>query len=186
MTRDYKQLTEYAKTFAGLTPEHETLLKEIAPQITPRLKDITEDFYTQLLGIPAANAFLEGRVDSLKATHTKWLEGLFNSDLGSGYTEQMYNVGSVHVKVNLPVEFMSGGMTLINNQLIALIVEQFGDDPARCQKILTAISAVTGFSLITMQQSYQEATLAEELEKFLKISGMSRALFKNLADAYKA
>jgi hypothetical protein len=28
--------------------------------------------------------------------------------------------------------------------------------------------------------------LAEELEKFLKISGMSRALFKNLAEAYKS
>ncbi|WP_031434002.1 protoglobin domain-containing protein [Methylomarinum vadi] len=186
MAHDYNQLTQYAKMFTGLTPELEALLKEIGPQITPRLKDVTEEFYNQLLDVPEANKFLEGRVDALKATHVKWMEGLFTSDLGPGYTEQMYNVGSVHVKVNLPVEFMSGGMTLINNRLIALIIELFGDDPERCRQILTAISAVTGFSLITMQQSYQEATLAEELEKFLKISGMSRALFKNLADAYKA
>ncbi|MDD2740304.1 MAG: protoglobin domain-containing protein [Methylomonas lenta] len=185
MAHDYNRLTQYAKMFTGLTPEHETILKEIGPQITPRLKAVTEEFYEQLLNVPEAKTFLEGRVEALKMTHIKWLEGLFNNELGPAYTEQMYNVGSVHVKVNLPVEFMSGGMTLINNRLIALVVELFGNDPARCQQILTAISAVTGFSLITMQQSYQEATLAEELEKFLKISGMSRALFKNLADAYK-
>lgn len=185
MAHDYDKLTQYAKRFTGLTPEHEALLKEIGPQITPRLKGITEEFYTQLLAVPEAKTFLAGRVDALKNTHTQWLEGLFNNDLGADYTEQMYHVGSVHVKVNLPVEFMSGGMTLINNQLIALVVELFGSDSARCQHILTAVSAVTGFSLITMQQSYQEATLAEELEKFLKISGMSRTLFKNLADAYK-
>lgn len=35
-----------------------------------------------------------------------------------------------------------------------------------------------------MQQSYQESSIAEELEKFLKISGMSRTLFTNLAKAY--
>ena len=186
MAHDFNQLTEYAKQLTGLTPENETLLKEIGPQIVPRLKEITDEFYDQLLQVPAAKTFLEGRVDKLKATHVKWLEGLFYNDLGIAYTEQMFNVGSVHVKVNLPVEFMSGGMTLINNRLIAMVFELFGDDIERCQKAQSAINAVTGFSLITMQQSYQEATLAEELEKFLKISGMSRALFKNLADAYKS
>ncbi len=31
-----------------------------------------------------------------------------------------------------------------------------------------------------------EASLAEELEKFLAITGMSRPLFNNLAEAYKS
>ena len=185
MAQDFNQLAQYAKMFSGLTPEYETLLQEVGPQITPHLNDITEDFYSHLLSIPEAQSYLEGRVESLKATHTKWLEGLFAGNLDAGYTKQMFNIGNVHVKVNLPVEFMSGGMTLINNRLIALVVNLFGGDPTHCTKVLTALSAVTGFSLITMQQSYQEASLAEELEKFLKISGMSRALFKNLADAYK-
>jgi hypothetical protein len=57
-------------------------------------------------------------------------------------------------------------------------------DTDKCAKILSAINSATGFSLLTMQQSYQEASIAEELEKFLKISGMSRVLFSNLAKAY--
>jgi len=36
-----------------------------------------------------------------------------------------------------------------------------------------------------MQESYQAGSLAQELEKFLSISGMSRTLFDNLAKAYK-
>ena len=70
MAQDFIKLTQYAKMFAGLTPEYETLLQEVGPQITPHLKEITEDFYRHLLSIPEAQAYLEGRVESLKATHT--------------------------------------------------------------------------------------------------------------------
>jgi len=185
MSHNFDQLTQYAKSFTGLTEEHEALLKEISPLLIPYLSEVTKSFYEQLSLIPETQPFLEGRVDSLRAMHTQWLEGLFTTDFDSTYTAGMYKVGDVHVKVHLPVEFMSGGMTLINGQLIPLVSNNFKDDPEKCTKILSAISAATGFSLLIMQQSYQEASLAEELEKFLKISGMSRTLFSNLADAYK-
>lgn len=185
MSNNFDQLTQYAKSFTGLTAEHEDLLKEVGPQIIPGLKTVTESFYAQLGAIPQTKPYLEGRVESLQAMHTQWLEGLFTKDFDTDYTAYMYKVGDVHVKVHLPVEFMSGGMTLINNQLIPLVVNLFSDDAEKCAKVLSAINAATGFSLLTMQQSYQEASIAEELEKFLKISGMSRVLFTNLAEAYK-
>jgi len=49
--------------------------------------------------------------------------------------------------------------------------------------VLEAINAALGFSLMVMQESYQASTLAGELEKFLAITGMSRTLFNNLAEA---
>jgi len=185
MTHDFEKLTQYAKSFTGLTEEYELLLKEVGPEIIPNLKSVTENFYAQLSLIPETKSYLEGRIESLQAMHTQWLEGLFTNDFDTGYTESMYRVGDVHVKVHLPVEFMSGGMTLINNQLIPLVVNLFHSDSEKCTKVLSAINAATGFSLLTMQQSYQEASIAEELEKFLKISGMSKVLFSNLAAAYK-
>lgn len=185
MAHDFEKLTRYAKSFTGLTPELESLLIETGAEIKPKLGGITENFYEQLLTIPEAKTFLEGRVEALKTTHKRWLEGLFTGPYDHTYTAQMYKVGDVHVKVNLPVEFVAGAMTLINNRLIELVVETFGDNKERCSQILIAISAVTGMSLLIMQQSYQESSLAEELEKFLKISGMSRTLFTNLAAAYK-
>ncbi len=185
MPTDFEKLSLYAKSFTGLTPDKETLLKEIGPDIIPQLKAITENFYIQLQQIPECKSFLEGRVEHLKSMHTKWLEGLFTKDFDADYAKDMYHVGSVHVKVKLPVEFMSGGMTLINDQLIPAILDLYKNDLDKCSKALSAINAAAGFALFTMQQSYQEASLAEELEKFLKISGMSRTLFSNLADAYK-
>lgn len=185
MSSDFDKLSQYAKSFTGLTPEREALLMEVGKQIKPKLAGVTEDFYRQLLAIPEAADFLKDRVESLKKTHLRWMEELFSGPYDKTYAEHMFKVGEVHVKVKLPVEFMAGAMTLINNRLIELIVETYGDDKKRGAEVLTAVSAVTGMTLLVMQQSYQASSLAEELERFLKISGMSRTLFANLAAAYK-
>lgn len=185
MSQDFEKLTVYSKSFSGLTPEKEALLVEAGEVIKPHLNTVTDEFYQLLQTIPETSAFLDGRVESLKKTHSLWMESLFTGPFDKDFTARMFKVGDVHVKVKLPVEFMAGAMTLVNNRLFTLIVETFGDDKQRCADVITAVNAVTGFSLLVMQQSYQASSLAEELEKFLKISGMSRTLFTNLALAYK-
>jgi len=182
---DFNALTAYAKQFTGLTPEYEGLLLEIGPAIEGRLSEVTDDFYSSLLAIDRTRPFIEERLDGLKATHRTWLSKLFQGPYDASYTEAMYRVGDVHVKVNLPVEFMAGAMTLIGNRMLDVVSQVYGDDHARCMKTNSAINAILGFSLMVMQESYQASSLAQELEKFLSISGMSRSLFDNLAKAYK-
>lgn len=191
MSLNFNELIQYGKAFTGLTPDLEVHLKAIAPVITPHLNSITDSFYNQLMIIPNTTTYLNGRVDKLKAAHLQWLNTLFSADINAAFAEAMYKVGDVHVKVKLPVEFMVGSMTLINNELIVLIFRLFADDAEKYTKSLVAISAITGLSLMIMQQSYQESSLIEqerlltqEREKFLSISGMSRTLFTNLANAY--
>ncbi|MFM8332908.1 MAG: protoglobin domain-containing protein [Candidatus Methylumidiphilus sp.] len=181
---DFETLTLYAKKFSGLTPEREILLVRIAPAISPSLVKITDAFYDTLATIPATAPFIEGRLDLLKQTHIRWLNSLFTGPFDVDYTKSMYRVGHVHVKVNLPVEFMAGGMALIGDRLIAEIEHHYVDDAQLRLAALGAVNAILGFSLIVMQQSFQNASLHEELEKFLKITGMSRNLFNNLAAAY--
>jgi len=184
MSQNFDELISYAKVFSGLTPDLEARLKAIAPIITPHLKSVTDSFYEQLATIPVTEKFLAGRIEHLKAAHQRWMTDLFTLNVDAQFAQTMYNVGDIHVKVNLPVEFMAGAMTLINNELIKLVVETMGNNIHECAKALQAINAVTGLALMIMQQSYQASSLAEELEKFLKISGMSRTLFTNLAKAY--
>jgi hypothetical protein len=136
------------------------------------------------LSIPKAESFLYGRIEALKTTHINWLETVFNGPFDVGYVKSMYHVGDVHVKAKLPVEFMAGAMTLVATRINQLLGEKFIDDPVRLIKSITAVNAVLGFTLMIMQQSYESSRLAEELEKFLKITGMSRTLFDNLANAY--
>lgn len=182
---DYTELTQYAKAFSALTPEREALLVEAGERIKPRLAEVTDRFYATLQDIPKAAPFIEGRLDTLKQTHHQWLEGLFTGAFDAAYTEAMYRVGDVHVKVKLPVEFMAGGMTLIGGELVRVAAEVYADDQDAYAAVAGAINAVLGFSLLVMQQSYQSSSLAEELEKFLAITGMSRTLFDNLAKAYE-
>ncbi len=183
---DFTELTRYAKAFSGFTPEHEALLLSQGGQIKPHLGAVTEQFYATLATIEETAPFLEGRIDSLKKTHLRWLQGLFTGPFDEDYTRVMYKVGDVHVKVKLPVEFMGGGMTLIGNELIRVSRSLYGGDPDALAAMLEAINAVLGFSLLVMQQSYQSSSLAEELQKFLAITGMSRSLFNNLASAYQS
>ncbi|MCU7812672.1 MAG: hypothetical protein KZQ77_15805 [Candidatus Thiodiazotropha sp. (ex Notomyrtea botanica)] len=181
---DFTELTRYAKSFTGLTKEHEILLAEAGTALKPALPDVTEGFYATLQSIDKTAPFIDGRLDALKQTHLKWLEGLFTGPYNETYAQSMYQVGQVHVKVHLPVEFMSGGMSLIANELIALVSKTYPGEPKRAADLLSAINAVMGFSLLIMQQSYQISSLSAELDRFLAITGMSRKLFNNLAGAY--
>jgi hypothetical protein len=182
---DFAQLTGYAKSFTGLTPEREQTLLRLGEVIKPKLPAITDSFYATLGGISGVSQHLEGRVDALKQTHLRWLQQLFSGPFDESYTQAMHRVGDAHVKVNLPVEFMAGGMTLIADLLFAEIESIYSEDSQGRSAALGAVNAILGFSLLVMQQSFHGATLLDELEKFLKITGISKALFNNLAAAYR-
>ena len=178
------ELTEYCKAFSGLTPEREVLLKEIKEEITPHLAGVTNAFYAELEKIEKAKPFLEGKLEGLKKTHGEWLEGIFSDDFDDNYTKHIYHVGDVHVTIKLPVEFMAGAMAQIQRNLTPILIKLYGDDLPKLEAVTEAIIAALGFNLQVMQESYQSSSLSAELEKFLKITGMSRTLFDNLALAY--
>lgn len=181
---DFKELVQRTKRLTGFTPEHELLLVQAARLVTPRLPRVTDAFYETLGTIPKAQPFLAGRVDSLKQTHLRWLQSLFTGPFDEAYARQMYMVGMAHVRVKLPVEFMQGAATLIMSELTQALTES-GLDAKTQARILVSVNGVIGFSIAIMQESYQSSSLAEELEKFLAITGMSRVLFNNLALAYR-
>jgi len=182
-TVDFEKIGQYAKIFSDFTPKKEALIAEAGIKIMPHLPEVTEKFYVNLLKVPKAVPFLEGKIDYLKKTHLMWLQQVFTGQYDQAYIEMMYRVGYVHVQVDLPVEFMSGGITLITNEFIKIVSELYADEPKKSFEILSAINAAFGFSLLVMQASYQ-ASVSEVLNRFLSITGMSKVLFDNLAAAY--
>ncbi|MFC1747885.1 protoglobin domain-containing protein [Pseudomonadota bacterium] len=182
---DFQELVERTKRLTGFTAEHEFILTQVRDEMRPHLPTVTEAFYKVLGEIPKAQPFLSGRVEVLKKTHLMWLDSLFTGPFDEAFARQMYQVGMVHVKVKLPVEFMQGAATLIISELTSEIAAICGDNAERQAQIIASINGVIGFSVAIMQESYQASSLVEELEKFLAITGMSRVLFNNLALAYK-
>jgi len=182
---DFVELTRYAKQFSGLTTEKENVLFDIKDEITPLLGKVTDRFYDAMNDIPEAASYLEGRIEGLKQTHLNWMNSIFTGPYDEAYTKSMYNVGDVHVQVNLPVEFMSGGVTLVCNELYKLIFETYGKDSVKTHSIVDAINSAMGFSLFVMQKSYH-ASIDEALNKFLLITGMSEALFEKLSSSFNS
>ena len=185
MPKDFAALAEHGKRYAGLTAEDEQLLLAMGPHIRPRLEEVTEAFYAELITIPEARPFLEGRIDSLKATHRAWLEEVFTGPYDAAFTERMHRVGEVHVAVKLPVELMACGITQVGNHLAPIVLAAHDDDALAHGRAMKAVNSILGFCLVIMQESYQSSLLAQELERFLSITGISRALFDNLAAAYR-
>jgi hypothetical protein len=168
MSQNFFELVAYGKSFSGLTPELEACLKNIGPIITPHLKKVTDSFYEQLGTIPLTEQYLAGRIEHLKAAHLQWLTGLFTLEVDAHFASGLYKIGDVHVKVNLPVEFMAGAMTLINNEIIKIALENMSDDIEQCSKALQAINAVTGLALRLCNSPIKRPAWPKNWKNFLK------------------
>ncbi|MEZ5478183.1 MAG: protoglobin domain-containing protein [Thiolinea sp.] len=182
---DFTALCTYARHFSRLDDDKIATLHGLYADIQPRIPAVTDAFYTHLQTIPKTAPFLEGRLESLKKTHQDWTMELFTSAFDSAYTERLYRVGDIHVKIKLPVEFMAGAIFIIQSELMKQFQSLYGQDPVRLLTAADATNSATGFSLLIMQESFQSSTLVSELDNFLKITGMSRKLFNNLAMAYR-
>lgn len=178
---DFSALCEQAKAYAGFEPEDEAILVQEAPRLIPHLTTITDAFYTELQTIPEALPFLEGRIDVLKKTHTAWLGKIFSGPYDADFAAYMHHVGIVHVQVKLPEKFMTSGIGLINKHLIPLLPQIYKEQPEMVGPLLKALNAATSFCLLIMMESYR----GHELERFMEVTGISRALYNNLAAAYR-
>jgi hypothetical protein len=181
---NFSLLCDESKHLVGMTPQDETVLHALAAIVIPALDGITDRFYSTLNSVPRTAAFIEGRVEVLKKTHRSWMESLFTREFDPAYTEWMYQIGLIHVKVDLPVEFMTSGMSLVLRELLLLVVSNATLNIETRTQGCVAISAACNYCQLIMQKSYDTGKLADELEKFLQITGMSRKLFENLAAAY--
>jgi truncated hemoglobin YjbI len=178
---DFSYLNEQAKLFAGFDSQDEHELTQALPVLLSELNSVTDAFYAELANIPEATPFLEGRLEALKSTHRQWLEKIFTGPYDEQFAAYMHRVGVVHVQVRLPERFMASGIGLISKHLIPVLAQQFRDDPVRLGAVMKAVNGVTVYCLIIMQVSYRE----HELERFMDVTGISEALYANLAAAYR-
>ncbi len=180
-TINFTELNQQAKLFAGFEPGDEATLNAVCAELVPLLDQVTEAFYAELQQIEEAKPFLEGRLDALKATHRNWLEKIFTGPYDEDFAAYMHHVGVVHVQVRLPEKFMASGIGLIAKHLVPVLAMTYETDVARLAQVVRAVNGVTTYCLIIMQMSYRE----HELDRFMEVTGISEALYANLAAAYR-
>lgn len=184
-TIDFAALCEESRGLVGLSPDDETLLRDILPLVGPELDKVTERFYARLLNAPRTAQFLEGRVEGLRKTHRAWLSTLFSTRFDAEYTRWMHQIGLMHSKVALPVEFMSASMALVQRELTAIVAGTNKLDADMRGRTCAAISSACGFCELIMQRSYAFDQRESELDRYLRITGVSRGLYEKLSAAFK-
>ncbi|NOY00770.1 MAG: hypothetical protein GXP30_13730 [Verrucomicrobia bacterium] len=172
----YDNFTEMKK-FVGFSSEDAENLKSIAHVFEKHGPALTDFFYETLDLYPETATLIEGRVDSLKATHARWMGELFTGVEG-GYDEAYFNnrdiVGAVHVKIGLDPRWVEGVMTIIRTGGHAALAQEL-ESAAELGEKFNSLCKILDLDLMVINLSYAD----ERLTRLATFTGMSRKLIEN-------
>lgn len=132
ISRFYRELmnsTEASKAkFVGLTEEDLRRLVSIRPIFEKHVSDIVASFYENLSQVPALMSIINNHssVDKLRQTLERYLLDMVSGEIGQDYIVRRKIIGSVHNRINLFPEWYIGAYTLIQNEVLALLLREMG------------------------------------------------------------
>lgn len=162
------------KDFIGFGAQDVANLLELGPVFARRGPEITDRFYARLAEIPETAAFIEGRVERLKETHTRWMAGLFAGEYGQDYLAERLRIGAAHVRVGLDPVWVEGVMTTLRGDgLVAIAAEV--PDPERAGALGRSLVRILDLDLFIIGHAYA----AERLQRLSRFTGMTPRLIEN-------
>ena len=166
------QLYAKFKEFIGFGPEDLQNLRALAPLFKEHGAAITDSFYTRLAANPDTAPLIEGRVEKLKQTHMRWMEGLFQGEYGDSYMEERWRIGLVHVRVGIPPWWVEAVTSFLRDAGSALITSTFpGPEGAALSRSYLKILDI---DLWLINLAYND----ERLARLCNFTGMSRKLLE--------
>jgi len=155
----------------GLCKEGQNALAEAFPIIDAKLPQVTDEFYRLLLEDAQTAPYLEGRIDSLKATHLAWIRDICGGVYDDAFTSRQEKIGEIHVKVRVPPHFVAASMSHLR-AAIPLLIQQEVKDSAKAGQAVKALLQVLDLCHYLIDRKYSE-TLMDNL-------GISPALLNRL------
>jgi hypothetical protein len=165
------------------------VLAQVYPQVKPHFRSVAERIVARLHNNPMTSD--KGSVvDPLVAI----AEVYFNlPHLDADYLKRRANAGRGYLNANHSVSTLIGGIYGIwIDEWTKTFAELFVNDPALLAKLNRALAIVSIFNatVVLEQFSYEDAKRqqAQEealLDRFLKITGISRNLYYNMVAAWK-
>ncbi|MFT9847330.1 protoglobin domain-containing protein [Aneurinibacillus sp. REN35] len=123
--------TEASKAkFVGLTEQDLQQLVSIRPIFEKYVADIVHAFYGQLAQVPALMSIINNHssVDKLRQTLESYLMDMVSGEIGQDYIVRRKIIGSVHNRINLFPEWYIGAYTLIQNEVLAVLLREMKSD----------------------------------------------------------
>lgn len=149
---------EGMKSYVGFDDAAASLLRQFHPLAAPHFEAIVDDFYASILRQPEASAAISGgpaQVVRLKTTLNQWLHSLFLGPHDAAYLAAHSRIGKVHVRINLPQQFMFTAMSRIRSGLVNVAADQLEEDPHRASTT-QAVHQILDLELAIMLDTYRE------------------------------
>ena len=162
------------KTFLSFDATDIANLAAVAEVVKKHGKRITDEFYETLGATPKTAAVIEGRIDKLKATHTKWMLALVTDDFGDAWFDYQRHIGQVHVREDIPPFFVELTFSLLRTKVAQAIAHEVTDAERACHLAQSVIKALD-MALALVNEAYGE----ERLDRLTKFTGFSRKLIEN-------
>ncbi len=138
-------------------------LATIHPHAAPHFERIVDDFYEAIDRHPEARDVITSReqTERLKKTLVSWLDRLLRGPHDAAYVEARSRIGRVHVRINLPQQFMFTAMNRIRTQLLGVVHDTL-PNREQCVTAAHAVNAALDIELAIMLDTYREDLLAKQ------------------------
>jgi len=150
---------ENIKLYVGFTDASSAALRELHPIALPFLQPTVDDFYAAIEAHPGARQAITGgqaQIARLKQTLVRWIDKMLLGPHDEAYYELRARIGRVHVRISLPQQYMFTAMDRIRVRLLDVVRTQIADDPAKAERIATALNQIMDLELAIMLETYKE------------------------------
>jgi two-component system sensor histidine kinase HydH len=150
---------ENIKLYVGFTEASSAALRELHPIAQPFFQPIIDDFYAAIEAHPGARQAITGgqaQIDRLKQTLTRWMDRMLLGPHDEDYYELRARIGRMHVRIALPQQYMFTAMDRIRVRLLDVVRTQITDDPAKVERVATALNQILDLELAIMLETYRE------------------------------
>lgn len=161
------------KEFIGFTDADADALRALAPVFAAHGAAITDQFYQRLAANPEQARMVEGRVDSLKRTHNRWMAELFAGTYEAAYFEDRWRIGMTHVRVGVKPWWVEAVSSFLRTEGVALLSRKI-DDPELRLSGLQALVKILDIDLMIINLAYSQETI----DRLSQFTGMSRKLIE--------
>jgi heme-based aerotactic transducer len=152
VSRFYKELlhsTEASKVkFVGLTEDDLERLVSIRPIFIKNAKNIVDVFYGTLSQVPVLVNIINNHssVDKLRQTLERYLLDMVSGEIGQDYIIRRKIIGSVHNRINLSPEWYIGAYTIIQNEVLAMLLREMSS-PVEAQQAFTSFQKLCSLDM---------------------------------------
>ncbi len=171
-------LFEELKRYVGFTDADGAALRAMHPMVAPHFEQVADVFYAQILAHDGARQALAGesQIGRLKKTLVEWMDKLFSGPWDEVYFELRCRIGRVHVRIDLPQQYMFGAMNVVRQALSNIAAEAYAGEPEKRHHAETALDKILDLELAIMLHTYREDLLdkkakAERLSTFGQLVG---------------